>query len=121
MEASKQNLAVKISCLLGALAVLLGAFGAHGLHDRLELNGRVETWETAAFYHLVHAVVLLLLSSRSRWSPGPWLLMTAGLLVFSGSLYLLSLTNVGWLGAITPVGGIGLVAAWIWASASTFQ
>ena len=110
----KQSTALKLSAILGALAVAMGAFGAHGLKELLEANGRLETWETAAFYHLVHAVALLVLSTRKQWFTGPWFTMAAGVPIFSGSLYVLCLTNIGWLGAITPVGGLGLIAGWVW-------
>ncbi|MEX0330720.1 MAG: DUF423 domain-containing protein [Puniceicoccaceae bacterium] len=114
MSGLSQSTALKASALIGALGVALGAFGAHGLEELLIENGRVDTWETAAFYHLVHAVVLLVLATRERWLAGPWLALAAGVLIFSGSLYLLSLSNIGWLGAITPLGGLGLLAGWIW-------
>ncbi|MEX0326768.1 MAG: DUF423 domain-containing protein [Puniceicoccaceae bacterium] len=114
MSKLPQSSALKASALIGALGVALGAFGAHGLEELLIENGRVDTWETAAFYHLVHAVVLLVLATRKQWHAGPWLAMAIGIIIFSGSLYLLSLTNVGWLGAITPIGGLSLLAGWIW-------
>ena len=114
MKGIAKRTALTISALLGALAVGLGAFGAHGLQDLLVENGRVNTWETAALYHLVHAVVLLVLTTRKQWAAWPWLIMAIGVLVFSGSLYLLSLTNITWLGAITPIGGLCLIVGWIW-------
>ncbi|MGC1478949.1 MAG: DUF423 domain-containing protein [Chthoniobacterales bacterium] len=104
--------AIRIAAVLGLTGVALGAFGAHGLAGLLEANGRVGNWETAAFYHLVHAVALLALAlagRADRWMTGLW---TGGVLVFSGSLYLLAVTNVGWLGAITPIGGTALIAGW---------
>jgi uncharacterized membrane protein YgdD (TMEM256/DUF423 family) len=105
--------ALKITAVLGALAVGLGAFGAHGLEDLLTRTGRVETWKTAASYHLVHSVVLLVLVHLPSWRPLPWSLLAAGITIFSGSLYLLCLTDTGWLGAITPVGGLLLIAGWV--------
>ena len=110
----EQSTALKLSAILGALAVGLGAFGAHGLNDLLTENGRLATWETAAFYHLLHSVVLLVLATRKTWAPGPWLAIASGILIFSGSLYLLCLTNTGWLGAITPLGGLSLIVGWVW-------
>lgn len=110
----EQSTALTLSAILGALAVGLGAFGAHGLNDLLTENGRLATWETAAFYHLLHSVVLLVLATRKTWASGPWLAIAGGVLIFSGSLYLLCLTNTGWLGAITPIGGISLIAGWLW-------
>jgi uncharacterized membrane protein YgdD (TMEM256/DUF423 family) len=76
-------------------------------------NGQGHNWETAAHYHLVHAVVLLVLATRSAVAKLPFLLFTAGIVIFSGSLYLLAVTNVKWLGAITPIGGVCLIAGWL--------
>jgi uncharacterized membrane protein YgdD (TMEM256/DUF423 family) len=104
--------ALKITAILGALAVALGAFGAHVLEDLLTRTGRVETWKTAAAYHLVHSVVLLVLVHLPNWRPLPWAFLAAGITIFSGSLYLLCLTDTGWLGAITPIGGLLLIAGW---------
>jgi len=93
--------------------VALGAFGAHGLHGLLEKNNAVEIWKTASTYHLVHAVVLLFVANRTPFARGAWMLFMAGVILFSGSLYLLAVTGIHWIGAITPVGGIGLLAGWL--------
>lgn len=109
---------------LGFLAVALGAFGAHALHDMLSQAGRLETWETASQYHLVHSVVLLWLSqllaaredagcSAAKQLRFCAFVFLAGTLIFSGSLYLLCLTGQRWLGAITPLGGLLLLAGWL--------
>lgn len=100
--------------ILGFLGVALGAFGAHFLEPMLEASGRADTWETAVLYQLVHAVALVALaalptSPRTARIGFCW---TGGTLVFSGSLYLLCLTGQTWLGAITPVGGVTLLAGW---------
>lgn len=108
-----QSTALKLTALIGALAVALGAFGAHGLEDLLAESGRIETWKTAALYHLVHTVVLLVLACRHKWTPAAWILFASGIGVFSGSLYLLCLSGIGWLGAITPLGGLLLIAGWV--------
>jgi uncharacterized membrane protein YgdD (TMEM256/DUF423 family) len=103
----------RIAAVLGALAVILGAFGAHGrIHEIVLANGRVDNWQTAAHYHLVHAVALLALAlaGRHAW---PWRTMLAGTLIFSGSLYILALTNLKWLGAITPIGGLLMIIGWL--------
>jgi len=105
--------ALRIAALTGFLAVALGAFGTHGLKHLLEANSQTGTWQTAAHYHLVHAVVLLVLALRTTVARLPFALFGAGILVFSGSLYLLAVTNVRWLGAITPIGGACLVAGWL--------
>lgn len=109
-----QKTALKLSGLFGALGVGLGAFGAHALEAFLKEQGRLETWETAVFYHLIHGVVMLLLVTRERWSFRPWLCFFSGSLVFSGSLYVLCLSGLGWLGAITPLGGMLLIVGWLW-------
>ncbi len=111
--------AIRIAAILGFLAVTLGAFGAHGLENTLKANGRMETWQTAVLYHMVHAVVMLAVafqlsgSGGGAASPAFWL-FGVGILIFSGTLYLLSLTNVKWLGAITPIGGLFLLAGWLY-------
>jgi uncharacterized membrane protein YgdD (TMEM256/DUF423 family) len=105
--------AFRISAIVGFLAVALGAFGAHGLHDLLEKNARLATWDTAVLYHITHGIVLLLIAALEPFRRVAWWLMLAGVLVFSGTLYVLALTNVKWLGAITPLGGVGLLAGWL--------
>lgn len=97
----------------GFFAVAFGAFGAHALRSRFDALGTLSVWQTGVLYNLVHAVVLLVIS---RWDPFPRLafrLMFVGLVLFSGSLYLLAATNVLWLGAITPLGGLGMLAGWL--------
>ena len=110
----QQALAYRISALVGFFGVALGAFGAHGLKDILARHETAATWQTAVLYHLVHAAVLLALSSAASWRRGPWLCLLGGVLVFSGSLYVLALTGVKWLGAITPIGGVLFLAGWLW-------
>ena len=105
--------AFRISAALGFLAVALGAFGAHGLQDLLEKNGRMETWKTAVLYHLTHAVVLLIISTLRPLRIAAWSLMLAGIGIFSGTLYALALSNVKCLGAITPIGGVCLLIGWL--------
>ena len=106
--------ALRISAIVGFLAVALGAFGAHGaLHDIVEKNARLATWETAVLYHLTHAVVMLVIATLRPLQTAAWWLMLAGITIFSGTLYVLALTNVKWLGAITPIGGVCLLAGWL--------
>ncbi len=105
--------AFRISAIFGFAAVALGAFGAHSLKDLLARNDTAAIWQTGALYHLVHAVVLLLVSTREPLAHRAWWLFSAGILIFSGSLYLLALTNLRWLGAITPLGGLCLLAGWL--------
>ncbi|TVR54154.1 MAG: DUF423 domain-containing protein [Puniceicoccaceae bacterium] len=108
------------ACVFGLSGVVLGALGAHALAAHLEASGSAEIWHTAAFYHLVHAVAMLAWSvgagkySRSQL-PG-WL-WGAGILAFSGSLYLLALGGPRFLGPVTPVGGVFLIAGWAVAGA----
>ena len=106
--------ATRIAAIAGFLAVALGAFGAHGLKKILAQNGTATVWETAVLYHFVHAVMLLVLAGRRPLATGPWWCFLAGLVIFSGSLYLLAATGARWLGAITPVGGTSLLAGWLW-------
>lgn len=103
----------------GALAVGLGAFGAHGLEPILIQNGRLDTFETAVSYHFYHTLGLLglgiLAMIKPEWkglSLAAWG-MLLGILIFSGSLYILSLTGITWLGAITPIGGVGFILGWL--------
>jgi len=103
--------------LLALLSVSLGAFGAHALKDLLAANGRLSTYETAVQYQFYHALGLLLIgvlayqfpNLKTDWVSG---LMLIGILIFSGSLYILCLTGIRWLGAITPIGGAAFIAAW---------
>jgi uncharacterized membrane protein YgdD (TMEM256/DUF423 family) len=108
------------------LAVALGAFGAHVLKKTLAPE-MMAVYETAVNYHVVHALGLLAIgllalhlpdSGALRWAG---ILMTAGLLLFSGSLYALSLSGVRWLGAITPVGGAAFLAAWLLLVVAVFR
>jgi uncharacterized membrane protein YgdD (TMEM256/DUF423 family) len=108
-----QSLALRLSAVTGAFAVGLGAFGAHALKPMLLARGFEDTWKTAVLYHLAHAVVLLVLALAEDWRPRAWLSFACGLLLFSGSLYLLCLTNLRWLGAITPLGGVALILGWV--------
>lgn len=105
-------LAMRIAAAAGCLAVALGAFGAHGFKEILARNGTAAIWQTAVFYHFVHAVMLFLLADRNRM--GAWFCFLVGIMIFSGSLYVLALTNVRWLGAITPFGGVSFIVGWLW-------
>ncbi|MFN0067203.1 MAG: DUF423 domain-containing protein [Limisphaerales bacterium] len=102
----------RVAAVLGFLAVALGAFGAHGLKPVLERHGTLATWDTAVLYHAVHAVALLALAARARVPAFTAWCFVSGLVVFSGSLYLLSVTGVRWLGAITPLGGVAFLVGW---------
>ncbi|MDX6765427.1 MAG: DUF423 domain-containing protein [Candidatus Methylacidiphilales bacterium] len=103
---------IRIAAVLGFLAVALGAFGAHGLRHQLEAQERLGTWETAVLYHLVHVVVILVIALARPQAVWASRFFTAGILIFSGTLYVLCLTGQTWLGAVTPLGGLLLLAGW---------
>jgi uncharacterized membrane protein YgdD (TMEM256/DUF423 family) len=96
-----------------ALAVVLGAFGAHGLKGRVD-DYALGIWERAVFYHFVHALGLLVLPlfriRRANWVA---VLLMIGILLFSGSLYVLVLSGVRMVGVVTPFGGLAFIAAWL--------
>lgn len=113
-----QKIFLTVGSITMALAVMLGAFGAHGLKSKLT-EEMLNIYNTGVNYHFYHAIGLLILgliagympeSALLKWSG--WL-MVAGILIFSGSLYILSISNISWLGAITPVGGLCLISSWI--------
>ena len=107
-----------LGCINAMLVVIIGAFAAHGLKARLTVEN-MAIFQTGVQYHFYHAVGLILLglialqipiSPYLRWSG--WL-MLVGIILFSGSLYTLSVTNIRWLGMITPFGGIAFILAWL--------
>ena len=99
---------------LAALGVALGAFGAHGLPSMLDAQA-LGWWETAAQYQMWHAIGLIALGAAPLRGLGrPAASLVAGTLIFSGSLYLMALTGLRWLGMVTPVGGTLMIAGWIW-------
>ena len=104
--------ATRIAAIAGFLAVTLGAFGAHGLKEILAQNGTTVIWEKAAFYHFIHAVMLFVIAGRKPFVAEAWWCFLAGIVIFSGSLYLLAVTNMKWLGAITPIVGLCFLAGW---------
>ena len=102
----------RISAALGFLAVALGAFGAHGLKTLLTENGTAAIWEKAVLYHFIHAVMLCFLAARAALPRVAWFAFLTGIIIFSGSLYLMAVTNLRWLGAITPFGGVAFLVGW---------
>src|SRR5437660_10959235 len=104
----------RISAALCFLAVALGAFGAHWLKPTLEANGLVDVWNKAVLYHFIHAIALFVLALYGSSNRGAWWLLFVGVLLFSGSLYVVALTNVRLLGAITLLCGLGFLACWVW-------
>jgi uncharacterized membrane protein YgdD (TMEM256/DUF423 family) len=107
-----------LASLLGALSVALGAFGAHGLEGRLSAD-LLNTYEIGVRYHVYHALALLgVVAVLIRWpeaTAAVWAgwLFVVGIVIFSGSLYILALTGIRWLGAITPIGGVAFVVGWL--------
>jgi len=104
--------------LFGALGVMIGAFGAHALKTILEAHQRVDTFETAVRYHFIHAIVLLVLGllmtrTDSRWFVYSGYGFILGILIFSGSLYVLSLSGVSKWGALAPIGGLAFILGWL--------
>lgn len=114
-----QKIFLLIAGIYGALAVGIGAFGAHALKAKLEANNRLDVFETGVKYHFYHTFALLLVailiqqygeSKALNWSG---YLFAAGIFIFSGSLYILSISNVSKWGAVTPIGGLMFILGWI--------
>lgn len=113
-----QKLFLMIGSILGALSVMIGAFGAHALRNTLTSNGRLETFETAVkyqFYHVFALLIVGMLLSRidHKLLHYSGYAFIVGIIIFSGSLYILCLTNVGKWGAVTPIGGLFLIIGWL--------
>jgi uncharacterized membrane protein YgdD (TMEM256/DUF423 family) len=106
--------AVRLAAFGGLTAVMCGAFGAHGLKDYLaQRTGAAQWWEKAVFYHLTHAIFLLVLALLRPFPAAAFGLGVAGVIGFSGSLYLLALTGAHWLVFVTPLGGLCLLGSWL--------
>ena len=111
------KLFITLASISGMLAVVLGAFGAHALRDRLDQYA-MGVFETAVQYHFYHSFALLAVGVIALSQPQTVMLKSSGwlfligIVVFSGSLYLLSFTGVRWLGAITPLGGLAFIGGW---------
>src|SRR5262245_12562203 len=111
---------ITLGALSGFVAVAAGAFGAHALRERLTANA-LDTFQTGAHYQIYHALALVgvgILLGRFSVDGSTWLtasgwLFVAGTILFSGSLYLLAMTDVRWLGAITPLGGVAFLLGWL--------
>lgn len=114
------KLFLSLGAASGALSVGLGAFGAHALKRILTASGRLEVYETAVKYQFYHAFALLFLgvflmikSGDIKWFNYAGICFVIGTFIFSGSLYILSLSNVGKWGVVTPIGGLFLIAGWL--------
>jgi uncharacterized membrane protein YgdD (TMEM256/DUF423 family) len=110
---------IVIGALTMAVGVVLGAFGAHGLKERIAPN-LLQAYQTGVQYHIYHALGIMLVGLLAYQFPmakglqwGGWCLLL-GVVLFSGSLYALAITNIRWLGAITPLGGTAFIVGWLW-------
>ncbi len=108
-------------------AVMLGAFGAHGLRGKLDAYS-MGVYERAVLYHFIHALGLLVVSALPKLgviteSAGTWIcaLLAAGIVIFSGSLYVLAISGVRTFGAITPIGGLAFIAGWLLLALAAFR
>jgi uncharacterized membrane protein YgdD (TMEM256/DUF423 family) len=113
-----QKIFLVIGSLFGALSVMIGAFGAHALKKVLIENGRSDVFETAVKYQFYHAFALLftgflLFKVQHKLLDYAGISFITGTIIFSGSLYILCITNVKWWGAITPLGGLAMIAGWL--------
>ncbi|MEZ4220094.1 MAG: DUF423 domain-containing protein [Polyangiaceae bacterium] len=110
---------IRIAGALGFLGVALGAFGAHGLRGKIPEN-LLSAYHTGVLYHLVHAVAILALALHARATgarlTGPLLCLSLGILLFSGSLYVMAISGATRLGMITPFGGVLFLVGWAWVS-----
>ena len=107
---------IRVGAISAGLAVAAGAFGAHGLKDKIDAAG-LEVWKTGVQYHLTHALAMLLVAALAgqvelKVTQTIGKLFLIGQLIFAGSLYLLAVTGVKWLGAITPLGGVCFLLGW---------
>jgi len=112
------KLFLQFAAVSGAIAVALGAFGAHALKDKLTKSGTLDTYQTAVSYQFYHTLALLgiglfAMKYASSWINYAGYSMIAGIIVFSGSLYILCFTGVKWMGAITPIGGLAFILGWV--------
>ncbi|MEM7790015.1 MAG: DUF423 domain-containing protein [Verrucomicrobiota bacterium] len=106
----------RLGVIFALSAVALGAFGAHALNERLLSRNTVDVWETAVDYQMWHALALILFSwidQNDHIKPWTCYAFTAGILLFSGSLYWLALGGPRWLGPVTPLGGLALMIGWL--------
>jgi uncharacterized membrane protein YgdD (TMEM256/DUF423 family) len=114
--------------ILGTSGIALGAFGAHALEPMLVERGMLHAWETAARYHVIHAVAVFAAAmwaehargNVTRWATWSTRCWVAGTVLFSGSLYLLALGGPRWLGPITPLGGLALLGGWVCVAFAAF-
>ena len=133
MQVSPFRTLLALGAVNGFLAVALGAFGAHGLKSMPGIDEyRLGVWKTGTEYHLAHALALLFVALLANQLPAAsrgiartvGILFTAGIVIFSGSLYLMAFTGSRWLGAVTPLGGLAFLAGWLclaWGAATKMR
>ena len=115
-----------IASMFGGISVVFGAFASHALQDRLS-DKSLAIWETGTKYQMYHALALMLVAILLSRFPNSTLLIvagyafTAGVFIFSGSLYALTLTGIKWLGAITPIGGLAFITGWLCLALATWR
>lgn len=116
MAPSSDRLALRLGALFALFGVILGAMAAHGpVRDFLEGKGRLDFWHTALFYQWVHALALLAVGQGRSARRGTIICWLIGVVLFSGSLYILALdSGQKWAGPLTPLGGLFLIAGWFW-------
>ncbi|PJZ70968.1 hypothetical protein CH373_00035 [Leptospira perolatii] len=125
MESKNFNLPLFLAGIFGFLGVAIGAFGAHGLKSVISPE-LMSVFETGTKYHLLHAIVMFVIAISDKYRESFWIrlgfwLISTGIIFFSGSLYILSITGVKILGAITPIGGLCFLAGWISISVVAFS
>jgi len=113
-----RNPLVAAGAINAAIAVAAGAFAAHALRERLD-DKALAVFETGARYHIYHALAMVLAGVLAARGPG-WTFQL-GMVLFSGSLYVLALTDIKWLGAITPFGGLAFLVGWIWLAVTAWR
>lgn len=117
---------VILAAFFGMIGVGMGAFGAHALGAVLTANGRESTYQTAVQYHLIHTLAILFVSSAIRRWPGrlarvSGVFFALGIIIFSGSLYILSIFNLPIMGAVAPIGGVAFIIGWLLLGLTAWQ
>ncbi len=120
-NAPVRRLAWTLGALVLALGVGLGAFGSHGLERMVSDPHLRDVWDTGVRYHQLHGLALLLCGAHPRPPRGVVVLFGLGIVLFSGSLYALSLSGIGVLGAITPLGGVCFISGWVWLAITSWR
>jgi uncharacterized membrane protein YgdD (TMEM256/DUF423 family) len=109
-----RNISFQLGSIITGIGVGLGAFGAHGLKARNLSSDLLQYWQTATFYLFIHSIGMLINSLAPTFSKFSMAMFFIGILLFSGSLYVIVLTGEKWYGRITPIGGLSFILGWIW-------